>query len=454
MARETDSRETISPMSSSRAPGNIQQVSGASALSASALSAGGTLLSGRWLVAARVVWMLVLVGMLAAFIIQIPYYLVFMSRACPDTCAFTTQQEAALASINVSLNTFAWIALSCTLVITLISVALAFILFWRRSHDWMALLVALFLVGYPIMNNGTTGAMPTDIPPSILLLTQILTFPVWILYDATFLLFPSGRFVPRWMWILFLVWAVWGQLISLTPDLLGGVLFLGYPLFVISAIASQIYRYRRASTPVQRQQTKWAIAGLFAVLVANQLFWLPSGFTPLGETLYMPASFLFYQLVILALPITFFIAIQRHRLYEIDTIINRTLVYGSVTVVLAAIYVGCIVALQALSRVALHTSGSEDNPLTIVISTLLIAALFQPLRRRIQRAVDRRFYRTRYDARRAIETFGTALRQEVDISSFSEQLLMVVQQTMEPAHLSLWLNETARNDGQPMKRVS
>ena len=416
----------------------MRQASGASA------SARGTLLSGRWLIAARVVWVLVLAGMLVAFFIQIPYYLAFMSRACPGACAFTTQQEAALASINVSLDTFAWIALSCTLVITLISVALALILFWRRSNDWMALLVALFLVGYPIMNNGTTGSTPTGIPPTILLLTQVLTFPVWILYDATFLLFPSGRFAPRWMWMLFLVWAVWGQVISLTPDLFGGLLFLGYPLFVISAVASQIYRYRRASTLVQRQQTKWAIAGLLAVLLANQLFWLPSGFTPLGETLYMPASFLFYQLVILALPITFFVAIQRHRLYEIDTIINRTLVYGSVTVVLAAIYVGCIVGLQALSRVVLHTSGSGDNPLSIVISTLVIAALFQPLRRRIQRAVDRRFYRTRYDARKAVETFGTMLRQEVDIASFSEQLLTVVQQTMEPAHLSLWLSESAR----------
>ena len=411
--------------------------------------ASGTLLRGRWLLAARVVWALVLTGMLAAFVIDIPYYLAFMSRACPDVCAFTKPQEAALAGIGISLDAFAWIALSFTIIITLISVALALALFWRRSNDWMALLVALFLVGYPIMNNGTTGTMPTDIPASTLLLAQILTFPVWIIYDATFLLFPSGRFVPRWMWILFIIWAVWGQLISLTPDLFGGMLFLGYPLFVITTIAAQIYRYRRASTPVQRQQTKWAIAGLFAVLVANQLFWLPSGFTPLGQTLYMPASFLFYQLVMLALPITFFIAIQRHRLYEIDTIINRALVYGSVTVVLAAVYVGCIVAFQSVSRALLPTPGRADDPIIIVVSTLLIAALFQPLRRRIQRAVDRRFYRTRYDARKAVEAFGTTLRQEVDIATFREHLLSVVQQTMEPAHLSLWLSETSDRGNTP-----
>jgi hypothetical protein len=410
--------------------------------------ASNTLLSGRWLAIARVVWVLVFVAMLAAFFIQIPYYLAYMSRACPDTCGFTTQQEAALASIGISLDVFAWIALSCTLVISLISVVLALILFWRRSNDWMAMLVALFLVGYPIMNNGTTGNLPTDIPPSLWVLLQVLTFPVWIIYAATFMLFPSGRFAPHWTWILFIFWSIWGQLISLTPDLFEGILFLGYPLFVITTIIWQVYRYRHSSTPVQRQQTKWAIAGLFAVLVANQLFWLPSGFTPLGQTLYMPASFLFYQLVILALPITFFIAIQRNRLYDIDTIINRALVYGSVTVVLAAAYAGCIIAFQAISRTLVPIPGGPDEPITIVISTLLIAALFQPLRRRVQRAVDRRFYRTKYDARKAVEAFGATLRQEVDIASFRERLLAVVQQTMEPRHVSLWLKDPSpRKDG-------
>lgn len=407
----------------------------------SAPKASDTVLTGRWLIVARVAWVVVFVAMLAAFFIQIPYYLAFMSRACPDTCGFTTQQEAALAGIGISLNTFAWMALSCTLVISLISAVLALTLVRRRSNDWMALLVALFLVGYPIMNNGTTGNLPTDIPPSIWVLLQVLTFPVWIVYAATFMLFPSGRFAPRWTWMLFIFWAVWGELITLTPNLGDGVLFLGYPLFVITTIIWQVYRYRRASTSVQRQQTKWAIAGLFAVLVANQLFWLPSGFTPLGQTLYMPASFLFYQLVILALPITFFIAIQRHRLYDIDTIINRALVYGSVTIVLAAAYAGCIIALQAISRALVPIPGGPDEPLTIVVSTLLIAALFQPLRRRVQRAVDRRFYRTKYDARKAVEAFGATLRQEVDIASFNERLLTVVQQTMEPAHVSLWLKD-------------
>jgi hypothetical protein len=407
----------------------------------SANKAESTLLTGRWLAIARGAWVVIFAGMLVVFVVQAPYYRAFMSRACPDACGFTAQQAAALDRVGISLSTFAWIALSLNAFVVLVSAVLALIVFWRRSNDWMALLVALFLVGYPVMNNGTTGNIPTNIPASIWVLLQVLAFPVWFIYDATFLLFPGGRFVPRWTWILLIFWAIWGQMITFVPDLFDGALFLGYPLFVSTIIVLQVYRYRRASTPIQRQQTKWAIAGLLAVLIANQVFWLPSGFTPLGETLYMPTSFLFYQVVILALPITFFIAIQRHRLYGIDTIINRTLVYGSVTLLLAAVYVGCIVAFQAVSQSVLHAPGGANNPLSIVISTLLIAALFQPLRRRIQRGVDRRFYRTKYDARKAVETFGTTLRQELDLEAFNEQLVAVVQQTMEPAHISLWLKE-------------
>jgi hypothetical protein len=322
----------------------------------------------------------------------------------------------------------------------LISTTLALILFWRRSNDWMVLLVSLFLVAYPILNLGTTTTQTIDLTSPAWISIQILTLPGTFIFYATFLLFPSGRFVPRWTWLLFVAFTVWSLLAAYLLDALD-LLVLGYPLTSITIIVLQVYRYRHGSTPVQRQQTKWAIAGLAAVLIANQIFWLPSGLTPLGNTLYMPISYLFYQLVILAMPITFFIAIQRYRLYDIDTIVNRALVYGSVTVVLAAAYAGCIIALQAISRTLVPIPGGSDEPITIVISTLLIAALFQPLRRRVQRAVDRRFYRTRYDAHKAVEAFGATLRQEVDIASFRERLLTVVQQTMEPAHVSLWLKD-------------
>ena len=137
----------------------------------------------------------------------------------------------------------------------------------------------------------------------------------------------------------------------------------------------------------------------------------------------------------------------RSRLWDIDVLINRTLVYGTLTASLALIYVGLVIGLQALLRGLI----SQDNSVAIVISTLAIAALFQPLRHGIQRSIDRRFYRSKYDARRIIDAFSTTLRAETDLTQLSEQLVAVVQETMQPAHVSLWLRKPIRTENPPLQ---
>jgi hypothetical protein len=141
--------------------------------------------------------------------------------------------------------------------------------------------------------------------------------------------------------------------------------------------------------------------------------------------------------LMLLIPLSLGFAILRSRLWDIDIIINRTLVYGALTGTLALIYVGLVIGLQSL----LHrlTGQVLDSPLVIVGSTLLIAALFQPLRHRIQNSIDRRFYRRKYDAARTLEAFAVDLRNEVDLNTLTEHLVAVVQETMQPAHISLWL---------------
>jgi hypothetical protein len=402
-------------------------------------------LRGKTLVAARAIWVVLVTTNLATFIAGVPGLFAAAKQVCPQGCSLVPQQQRALANIGISLQAYATLVIVFALVIALVSLAMGIFVFWRRSDDWMALIVALFLA---VTATGNISAFSQPSGPSansvlMNLIVLLLSLPLRATYYGTFLLFPSGRFVPRWSWILLVGWVVF----IVVFDTLGntfGYLAIGYLILYASAIACQIYRYRYVSNAVQRQQTKLVIVGFVGSLVANQIFWQTNSLQALQSTVYGPFTLLFYLLTLLVLPLCFFLAIQRYRLYEIDVLIRRTLVYGSLTVILAVIYLGGVVGLQTLLNATFRArSGESFSPPVIVVTTLLIAALFQPLRSRIQRAVDRRFYRSKFDAHRAIEQFGASLRQQVDLPNLTAQLILVVQETMEPAEISLWLSDTA-----------
>jgi hypothetical protein len=200
-------------------------------------------------------------------------------------------------------------------------------------------------------------------------------------------------------------------------------------------------RLRRA-TGVERQQIKW-FAYAAAVAVSGSI---------VGHSLFLAtdASWLLWaglipgMVGVLGMPVAMGIAILRYRLYEIDLIINRTLVYGSLTAILATLYFGGIVVLQRLF-VALT---AQESQLAIVASTLAVAAIFNPLRRRIQALVDRRFYRRKYDAAKTPEAFSVKLRDETDLDALSDDLVGVVKETMQPAHVSLWLRPDTSPKGE------
>ncbi|HEX8035427.1 MAG TPA: hypothetical protein VF510_16340, partial [Ktedonobacterales bacterium] len=357
--------------------------------------------------------------------------------------ALSPESAAALLRIGISLDAYAWISLGIACVVMLVSTVMAVVLFWRRSDDWMALLVGLFLIIYTTSNIGPPANGPTSSPSGFgALLYAILlgaqNAPGVAIRFAVFLLFPSGRFVPRWSRWLFVVSLVWAVAISATPQLFGGILFFGYPVFIGAVIVCMIYRYRHASTPVQRLQTKWVVAGLIVSLLANQAFWSLTNFTSLGQTIYPPLAYVGYQLVLLVVPVTFFIAIQRYRLYGIDTLINRALVYGSLTAVLTGIYETGVLGVQTLAN-EFTGKAIGQQPIIVVATTLLIAALFRPLRAFLQSAVDRRFYRRKYDAAKTLDAFSAVVRHDMDLTELRGHLLEVVEETMQPAHVSLWL---------------
>ena len=412
-------------------------------------SGDSTRLRGRWLVAARIAWILLFAVALAPFLMSLPNYRGGIEHPAADSAVLPPGAVAALSRAGIALNTYAWVSVGVACVVLLVSVALALILVLRRGDDWMVLLVSVFLVFYTTSNiglptNGSSTNPSTLSDMAFAVLVGQQNVPALVIPFAVFLLFPSGRFVPRWSRPLFVAAIIWAIALAATPTLFGGLLFLGYPLFIGAIIVCIVYRYRRVSTPVERQQTKWVIVGLVVSLLANQAFWSLALFTSLGQTLYPPFSYLAYQLVLLLVPITFFVAIQRHRLYDIDTIINRTLIYGSLTVILAGIYSAGVIGVQTLVNAIAPHPGSEASPVLIVVTTLLIAALFQPLRRILQRFIDRRFYRSKYDARKTLEAFSATLRQEVDLSALTGHLVEVVTETMRPEHVSLWLRENER----------
>jgi hypothetical protein len=212
------------------------------------------------------------------------------------------------------------------------------------------------------------------------------------------------------------------------------LVFLG---IVVSLVWLQVYRYRRVSSPAQRQQTKWVVFGTTLGVAGTFPLQLPVDLSLVGGD--TPLTLLFlkvgFALSLMLIPLSIGVAVLRSRLFDIDVLINCTLVYGSLTATLVALYFGGIVVLQRLFVIL----TGERYTLAVLASTLVIAALFNPLRRRIQIFIDRRFYRRKYDARKTLEGFSTKLRDETDLDALSGTLIGVVRETMQPAYASLWL---------------
>jgi hypothetical protein len=212
--------------------------------------------------------------------------------------------------------------------------------------------------------------------------------------------------------------------------------FLAFLGIVVSLVWSQIYSFRRVSSPAQRRQTKWVVFGATLAVAGSFPFRLPVDLSLVGGD--TPLSLLLHTgfvLSFLLIPLSISVAVLRSHLFDIDVLINRTIVYGLLTAMLIGLYFGAIVVLQ---RLFVATTG-EKSTLAVVASTLAIAALFNPLRRRTQLFIDRGFYRNKYDARKTLESFSAKLRDETDLDALSDDLVGAVRETMQPEHVTLWL---------------
>jgi hypothetical protein len=419
-------------------------------------NATNTRLQRNWRIPVRVAWVSLVILLLGLFVILLPSYFALLQSICTTSaCALlqpTPQSVQALQQLGLSVANYAVLNLALISATMVVCVLMGIVIFWRKSDDWMALLAAFFMVFFGMLY--VTDALQAS--PST---RQVLAIVLNVLGNGILFLvsslFPNGRFVPRWSRWLVLGWVLWGMVFLTLHDLpsmylVDRLVWLGV---VICLIGAQFYRYRWVSSSIERQQTKWVVfVGSLTALVLVGLT-IPGLLIPALRqpgSLYQVLIGPIYPLGVLFIALSVGIAILRYRLWDIDIIINRTLVYGTLTSILAVIYVGLVLSLQVL----LHGIVSQDNSVAIVISTLIIAALFQPLRHRLQKIIDRRFYRSKYDAAKIIQGFAATLRSEVDLTTLSERLQDVVQETMQPTHVSLWLRPPAKhqNTSNPLEQ--
>ena len=403
---------------------------------------------GRWLALARAVWLGVTAISLGLFALSVPLGYAPLRTVCTERRCGPEQlrPEGArtIGELGISLELYAAYQTALVVVFALVFFALAAVMFRRRSDDVMALYTSLTLVLCGVFLPDWAAVL-VPVYPSLWLPLDLLNSLMYCSLFILFYLFPDGRFVPRWTTWPALVWIALQGTHYVVPDgpfnpgnwpplLLAAVVM---PLFGTFLFA-QVYRYRRVSGPAERQQTKWVVLGMTLMLGVLVLVSLPPIFEPSLEEpgrLYDLGLDLASFLALLLVPAAFGVAILRYRLFDVDVVINRALVYAALTISLALVYVGAVAGLQSVFR----SLAGDDSTLAVVASTLLIAALFSPLRRRIQGFIDRRFYRRKYDARETLESFGARLRNETDLDRLGGDLVGVVRKAVQPEHASLWL---------------
>lgn len=398
-------------------------------------------LRGRVLFVARAIWLAFALFCLVLFLINL-FKPAFGGKTviCPltFTCPYPESTLQVLKQAQIPLAAYDIYVLIFGLVYGFIFLAISALLFWRKFDQPVGLLASftfLFIGSSGLIEDSST--MPVALQVFEIVIQQSCQDLCLGFFLVTF---PDGRFVPRWSWLIGCTLFVQGIFFQLPGPL--NILSWPFPLIAIelilaygSPIVVQVYRYRRVSSPAQRQQTRWVIFGLVsALLLLFVAFFSGALFPP--DSLYQLTGDPLSSVAFLLIPLSISIAILRSRLWDIDVIINRALVYGLLTIILALMYTGLVFGAQAM---LVGVIGHNDG-IVIVGSTLIVAALFHPLRQRIQTVIDRRFYRRKYDAQKTLAAFSSTLRGEVDLDQLREHLLAVVEEAMQPTSLSLWIH--------------
>lgn len=406
---------------------------------------------------ARLIWVFVTLISLSLFIGGLPHRYEELS---------TSVDPRVLNEVGITARGYAVYFLSLAVLIVFTHNIIAAVIFLRRKTDWMALALAFALV-----TNGVIFPLSLMYPSAATTeptrtLVESIIFIGMLSGSSLLFLFPNGHFVPPWTKWMVVIWGLITLPSIFFPNL--PISLQRWPVLVqllilsiwgISGIAAQAYRFVNVSNRVQRQQAKWALFGLAATVLGPFAYFVPFIIIPslaggdipnllfnrFGTSFYLFAFILrivgvtTFSLLSLGFPISFAIAILRYRLWDIDVIINRALVYAALTGLIGLLYFVSVVLFQRLIQLL---TGLSQTEIATAASTLLVAALFVPLQRRVQAAVDKRFYRRRYNTVLTLAAFNASLRDEVELDSLVNRLLNVVEETMQPENVTLWLRVT------------
>ena len=383
--------------------------------------------------------LLILIGHIVGF----PLGYAYLHTVCPSGCSLTPENVRALEHIGLSISFYANLYMVIQALYILVSVGIALLIVFKKPGQWVPLGLSFFLIWFSAYEGADYPALVAAYPILNVPVQLLLFLGGGILGFYAFLTFPNGKFGSRWVLGFYLVSVFEGVLavfITTPVFVLINSVFSFLSFFIILGVL--IYRSRRLLNARERAATKWIILSLsiFIPTVILVFFVLPA---------VAPADSLALLIVNIA---GFFgcginiagilMAVLYANAFDIDVFVRRTLVYTLLTAILALLYAGMVFGSQF--GFATFSPQAAQSPLILVGSTLVIAALFQPMRHRIQRTIDRRFYRQKYDASRVIERFSASLHSEIDLADLSEQVVAVVQETMQPAHVSLWLREPSR----------
>jgi hypothetical protein len=419
-----------------------------------------TALRGRWLPLARLFAFVlgVALTLLAIYSFAATAQMVLRDPALvtPDSTWTAAQLENALVGLGLPGNFFAVYSLVITLVFILTFMACGWLILLRKNEDLFGMYLALLLLSW-----ATGVGVFNSIPPVSPWLERVNMYLSWFMWPGLFLLlylFPSGHITPRrarWFAWGLGGFAVFGLAATILDKLSDNFVYF-FPLLFATLLVggyAQIYRYRHAGA-LERQQVKVVVVSLLLFIASFIFFTMIINFTGLGDpnpsNLTVALSYhlillVAYNLAFMSVPVSIAVAILRYRLWNIDILIRRTLVYGALTATMALVFFGSVTLAQGLIG---RISGTQNSTVAIVISTLAIAAIFTPLRRRIQNTIDRRFFRSKYNAQKSLEGFAASVRDEVELDQISAFLLAVVQESLQPNSVSIWLMEAP--DAKPL----